>query len=110
MTSPTARTLAELRKRGYLCDVTERWIPGANIRRDWAHLWDVIACRDGQDAHILGIQCTSASNLAKRVNKVAYSPALRVWKAAGGRGECWGWSKKGSKGKRKVWEVRVVQV
>ena len=29
--SPTSRSLAAMRKRGYLADVTERWIPKVNI-------------------------------------------------------------------------------
>jgi hypothetical protein len=41
--SPTELSLRHLRERGYDCDVVERWIPGANIRRDMIGIIDIVA-------------------------------------------------------------------
>jgi hypothetical protein len=52
------------------------------------------------------IQCTSASNTSSRVKKILAAPITPTWIAAGNQLEVWGWSKKGARGKRKVWTVR----
>ena len=68
--SPTARSLAYLKEQGWLVDTVERWIPGANIRKDCFGCFDLIAVRPGEAALI---QVTSASNVAARVQKIADS-------------------------------------
>jgi len=57
--SPTTLTLRYLRRAGYLVDVAERWIIGANIRRDLFGCIDLLAI--GIDEPVLGIQATSLS-------------------------------------------------
>jgi hypothetical protein len=42
-TSPTQLSLAWLKKEGYLAEVVEKWIPGANIRKDLWGWCDIVA-------------------------------------------------------------------
>ena len=58
--TPTAFTLRYLRRSGYLAEVVERWIPGANIRKDLFGIIDLVAIT--VDEPILGIQATSLTN------------------------------------------------
>ena len=67
MSTPTQRTLAEMRRRGYLAEVTERWIPGAMVRRDLFGLGDVLAVGERE---VVMVQATSASNAASRIRKI----------------------------------------
>lgn len=91
MGSPTQRTLAELRKRGYpLVAVTERWNPHARIRQDLFGIVDVLAVGDD----ILAVQATSGSNVSKRVAKITESEALPALRKAGIRVLVHGWTKR----------------
>lgn len=101
-TSPTQRTLALLRKEGYTAQVVEKWIPQTKRRLDLFGGIDIVAVALGVT---LGVQATSASNLSARVTKLCAEPKLRAWLEAGNKLEAWGWSKKGSRGKRKTWQV-----
>jgi hypothetical protein len=89
MTS-TARTLAMLRKGGYLADIVERWVPHAKIRRDLFGFADIIAIRAGEPGAMLK-QTTTAANLPSRRRKAQSAPAMRTWLASGGKFELWGW-------------------
>ena len=66
--SPTARSLAELRKRGFRADVVEQWIPRAKIRKDLFGCIDIVAI--GKDGRLLGIQATTGDNHAARCTKL----------------------------------------
>lgn len=100
MTSPTQRTLAHLRDAGYpLVQVVERWNPYARVRQDLFGIIDVVAVGDD----IVGVQATSASNVAKRVTKITDSAALPILRKAGIRVLVHGWRK--SKGRWKLREV-----
>lgn len=101
MSSPTQRTLERLRKEGFTCAVVERWNAFAKIRQDLFQCIDVLGIRPGI---ILGIQATSASNLAARVKKSVAEPRLRTWLESGGLFEVWGWGKK-KQGNRRLWQV-----
>lgn len=67
-TSPTQLSLKMLRDDGWLVDVTERFIPGANIRKDLYGFGDLLAIKPNQ---ILMVQTTTASNMSARINKIA---------------------------------------
>lgn len=100
--SPTQRTLAELRKRGYpLVQVVERWNPFAHVRQDLFGIIDVVAV--GPD--IVGVQATSASNVSARITKITESAALPVLRKAGIRVLVHGWRKVGSR-----WQLREVEL
>lgn len=105
MTSPTARTLDLLRKQGYLAVVVERYNSFSMKRIDMYSIIDICAIRPDQPG-VLGIQATSTSNLTARIKKAMESKELLVWLKAGNRFSCWGWSKKGKRGERKLWALR----
>jgi hypothetical protein len=102
VTSPTQRTLAEMRERGYpLVQVVEKWNAYARVRQDLFGFIDVVAVGDD----IVGVQATSASNVSHRVQKITDSPALAILRKAGIRILVHGWAKR--KGK---WTLREVDV
>ena len=89
--SPTQRTLAELRKRGYpLVQVVERWNPHARVRQDLFGIVDVLAISDDE---ILAVQATSGGNVASRVAKIADHESTPILRRAGIRIVVWGWRK-----------------
>ena len=106
--TPTARTLAECRKRGWTADVVERHVRSF-ITKDFLGCIDVIALTpDG----FLGIQATSNSggNHSARVAKIQAEPRAREFVRAGGRIEVWSFAKRGPRGKAKRWTLRVEPV
>ena len=92
MSSPTARTLALLRREGYLAAVAEKWNAFSRARADLFGFADVLAVRAG--APVLAVQTTSASNHSARVRKAQALPALRAWLEAGCAFEVWSWAKR----------------
>jgi hypothetical protein len=100
--SPTQRSLAFLRGRGYLVAVVEKWNPHARIRQDLFGCLDLVAIKDGET---LGVQTTSASNVAARVQKIAEAEATPLLRSAGWKIEVHGWRKLKS-----GWEPRIVDL
>jgi carbonic anhydrase len=90
MSSPTQRSLKYLREQGYTVDVVERWIPGANIRKDLFGFIDLLAIREDE---VLGVQSTSGDNVAARVDKIANHDNLDAVRKAGIRILVHGWRK-----------------
>lgn len=141
--TPTARALAECRRRGWIAQVVEQTIPHSFIKRDFLGCIDIIALVPGQEwpggfccmykrpyvtkpgdgtytctecgntnswktpPHVLGIQVTSGTNHAARIAKIAAEPRMRKWCESGGKVEVWSYSKRGGKGKRKLWTLRT---
>lgn len=105
--TPTQRTLAECKRRNWTAAVVERWNPHARKRHDLFGVIDLV-CLTGQG--ILGIQATSGTNHSARVQKAKAEPRLAKWIADGGRFEVWSWAKRGPRGKRKTWTLRVEEV
>jgi hypothetical protein len=95
--------LALLRKQGFAAEIVERWVPGANVRRDLFRCIDIIALRPGSP--ILGVQATSGSNVAARLKKAVALPGLKVWLNCGCAFQVWGWQLQGGR-----WRVRQVAV
>lgn len=104
MGSPTSRSKALLEERGYMVDVVERWIPGANIRRDLFHLWDLLAIHRETGA-VCAVQTTSASGVSARLKKIGDSPNIATVRKAGWALFVHGWRKKGGR-----WVVREEDV
>ena len=103
MTSPTQRTLEHLRAAGYpLVQVVERWNPHAKVRQDLFGIVDVLAVNE---AGIVAVQSTSASNVAARITKITDRPALQILRKAGIRVLVHGWAKR--KGR---WTLREVEL
>ncbi len=105
--TPTQRALALLRSMEYQAAIVERWNQYAKIRQDLFGVFDLLAVGNGR---ILGIQVSSGSNHAARVHKIQEWAGLKDWLAAGGHAEVWTWSKKGARGKRKLWTLRSQKV
>lgn len=101
--TPTQRTLAECRKRGYVCQVVEKWNPHAKVRQDLFGVIDILAITpDG----ILGIQACAGSSHAARADKCRAEPRVSAWLSAGARLAVWSWSKRGKRAERKLWALR----
>lgn len=98
-TSPTQRSLAYLRKQGYLACVVEKWIPRANIRKDAFDCIDVLAIRPGE---VLGVQATSRDHVSHRITKIRELDHFEQLQACPIRIVVHGWGKMAS-GK---WELR----
>lgn len=108
-TSPTQRTLAALRAMGYTAQVVERWNQFAHVRQDLFGGIDVVAIHPDHDG-VLGVQATVTGSLSNRRKKLEKLPALKLWLQCGNRLELWGWSKKGKRGKRKMWQLTVKEM
>jgi hypothetical protein len=122
MTSPTQRSLARLRKEGYIVAVVEKWLPlfgkkkpgepkkkgFGGIRVDLFGFADILGFRVSPPDFLL-VQTTtnSGSNFTSRIRKCEENGVASAWKLAGGRIQIHGWSKRGARGKRKLWEVKI---
>lgn len=102
MSSPTQRSLAVMRERGYLAEVVEKWIPAVKRRRDLYGFIDLLCIRDGE---VCAVQATSGSNVAARITKIAEHENLAAVRRAGIRLLVHGWAKR--KGR---WQLREVDV
>ncbi len=108
--SPTQRSLAELRKRGYdLIQVVERWNSFAKIRQDLFGIVDILCVHDGKT---IAVQSTSGPNVSARVEKMKSSDALPLLQEAGWKILVHGWRKVKVKrgGKAMIWELREVDL
>lgn len=92
MSSPTQRSLALLKKEGYLPWIVERFNAFGNNRVDLYGFIDIVCLRIDK-AGILGVQTTSASGLSARVHKILGLPAYRLWLNCGNKIELHGWKK-----------------
>lgn len=112
MTSPTQRTLAECRKRGWTAAVVEKWNPHAMIRQDLFGCIDIVALCQFPDYQYatLGIQACAGGDSAKRVKKAMEEPRLVQWLMCNNRFAVWSWRKAGPRGKRKLWTLRIVEI
>lgn len=95
--SPTQRALKHLKELGYQAQVVEQniRIPGRGMfKRDLFNCIDIVGVRAG--VPVIGIQVTSHSNLAKRVEKCLLNG--QAWLSSGAQLEAWAWRKlKGQK-------------
>lgn len=106
--SPTQRSLKKLREEGWLVAVVEHWNSFRHIRQDLFGFADLLAIR-GDEA--LLVQTTSGSNVAARVEKIVQSSAAKLWLTSPNRRiVIHGWSKRGERGKRKLWTCREIEM
>ena len=101
-TSPTQLSLKKLRADGWLAEVVERWVPGANIRKDLFGWVDIVALKDGVT---LAVQTTSYSNMSARANKIADSETIAEVRKANWSIHIHGWHKKDNRWQCKVRDV-----
>lgn len=90
-TSPTQRTLKELRAHGWTVAVVERWNQYARIRQDLFGFIDLIAIHPGRG--VLGVQATSDSNFTARCKKSEAADVFKTWLQSGARFAVVGWKK-----------------
>lgn len=100
--SPCARSLAKLRKEGWLVGTVERYNPFSRKRHDLYGLFDLVAVRENQ---VLFVQTTSASNVSARIRKITEHQDTPFIRKCGALLHIHGWGKK--KGR---WSCRVVDV
>lgn len=98
-TSPTQLSLKLLRDEGWIVEVVERWIPGANIRKDLFGFIDLVAIKDNQT---LGVQATSYSNISARVRKIEESELLSPVRKASWQIWVIGWRKQNNRWTHKI--------
>jgi len=102
-TSPTQLSLKKLREEGYLVDVVERWIPGANIRKDLYGFGDLLCIKRKET---LVVQTTTASNMAARCRKIADHENVGPVREAGWAIHVHGWHQDD----KKKWHCKVKDV
>jgi hypothetical protein len=102
--TPTARTLALLRREGFIAAVVERWLPVVCRRSDVWGFGDVLAANPTARV-VLIVQATTADHVANRLTKARGRPELASWLQAGGAFEIHGWRRHGGR-----WHVRRVAV
>jgi len=107
MSSPTARSLQECRKRGYTAQVVERWCQYSRRRIDLFGVVDIVAITP---TAILAIQACAGASHANRMTKIQAEPRTALWLQAGGKLSIWSWSKRGAKGHRKTWTLREEEI
>lgn len=105
--SPTQRTLAQLRKQGYLTAITEHWNQWAKIRQDLFGFIDLLYLTGKS---IVAVQCTSGSNHAARRTKILGSEAAMAWIDSGGLIEVHSWELQGAAGTVKKWTCRKEEI
>ena len=106
-TSPTARTLAELRKLGATCQVVERWCAFSKRRIDLFNFADLLAILG---PNLVAIQVTSGANHSHRRTKILAEPKALAWLKTGNLIELHSWSKTGARGQVKRWTCRREEI
>ena len=104
VSSPTVRSLAKLRKDGYVAEIVEKFNSFTKTRKDLWGIIDILAIRRDE---VLGVQTTSWANVSARVKKITDSEHIGAIREAGIRVVVHGW-KKNPKTNR--WEVREVDL
>lgn len=102
MTSPTQRSKALLTVQGFHVAVVEHWNAFAKVRQDLFGFGDLLAFRPGQPGSVI-VQTTSATNAAKRRQKILGNQLALDWLKAGNWIRLDSWGQRGPKGQRKMW-------
>lgn len=100
--TPTQLTLRKLREDGWTVEVVEKWVPGANIRKDLFGFIDLMAIKDEQT---LAVQATSYSNISARVKKIEASDHLAAVRKANWSIWVIGWRKVNNR-----WVDKVIDI
>lgn len=107
--TPTARTLARLRKDGWTVDKVEWHDPRTHRTHDLFNCIDILALK-GKET--LGVQATAGRHTSHRMEKMAGTPEMIAWLDAGHRLEIWSWRqlklKRGESAT--VWEPQITIV
>jgi len=107
--TPTQLSLKKLRADAYTCQVVEHWNHFAHIRQDLFGAIDILACKNSVNG-CTGIQTTTTGNMTARIKKALALPEMQAFVQSGNKFLVWGWSKRGPRGKRKIWELKEHEV
>ena len=105
--SPLSRTLAWAKAQGWKTWIAERYIAAIRLKQDLYGLFDATALRPGTPG-ITGLQATTSSNVAAHLDKMLANDILPLWLECGNGAILIGWSKRGARGKRKLWTSRII--
>jgi len=118
---PLQRSKAWLENLGWHVWITETWNTWAHVRQDLYGLHDLVAIRHDSTG-VWGINACEDNgavqgHIAKYLNgyghpKKGHMPAnehLPVWLSAGNKFSIFGWGKRGGRGERKLWTLRVME-
>lgn len=106
--SPTQRSLRYLREQGFLVEKTEHWNQHVRIRQDLFGIADMIALTPTETWFI---QSTTGDNAAARLAKICGNPkASEILTSPHRKIFIHAWRKVGARGKRKLWELREIEV
>ena len=124
-TLATQRSLAKLRREGWMACVVEKWVPPRGkmkfgVRIDAFNFGDILACfpsvpfdspigKVRTPGRIALVQCFPLARWKDHVSKFAAMPEIQSWKDAGGIVLLHGWRKgpkDGVRGARKIWILR----
>ena len=110
MTSPTQRSLKELRGAGWRVIGVEYWNNWAKCRQDLYGFADLLATRDGDKPKL--IQVTTSSNMAARRTKILNNEHAPHCLRGGFTIEVHGWGRYKVKrgGKATVWRCRIEEI
>jgi hypothetical protein len=88
--SPMQRSLNEMRRRGYFCEITENWIKHGAVgyRKDLFGFCDLLCLGENE---VIAVQTTSRSNMRARIRKIADSDVVGFVRKAGIRILVQGW-------------------
>lgn len=109
---PTQRSIAELKRAGYVVGIVEKFNSFIKIRQDYGGFADLIAYHPDRN-ETLAIQCCAdnGGGVSEHLKKLLALDNVRKWiKQPSRRLEVWGWGKRGERGKRKLWTLRNVPI
>ena len=109
--TPTQRTLRELRNRGLVCGIVERYNSYTSTRHDLFGFIDIIALCP--ERGIIGVQSCGQSFSEHRKKIVEErTQQAKDWLECGGVIELWGWRKIKVKrgGKAMIWSPRIEEI
>jgi len=66
-----------MRKRGYVCEVTEHWCPFSKRRKDLFGVIDILCV---SETDLIGVQTTSGANHSARKKKIAENETMKLWR------------------------------
>jgi hypothetical protein len=88
----TNRLTKALLEKTYVVYKTEHWNAFARRKQDLLGAFDYLALAEG---YILGVQCTSQSNVNARIKKLCSLSSVNHWLKAGGKAVVIGWDEDG---------------
>lgn len=109
MITATQRTLTMLRAAGHVCAIVEKWNPHVHRRQDLFGFLDIVCLKAGLSG-ILGVQSTTGSGHAEHKTKILGTAHAKLWLETGNRVWLVSWTKKGERGKRKLWTPRIEEI